>query len=218
MTLLENQLIPKARQSLEIARAGYLAGTIDFFNLMDTERTLLNFELSAVEARTQREIVLSRLSLLIAGEPPAETGVVLRWRNEPFRFNQNFQMRNAMNTKRLLQNFATNRSAGGPPASSGFYKTRTSRPRSIRGKIKFASLIVLLAAVVGAGLFAADSSPKPDATNYRRCFIRQDALHLRHASVDHPGSSGQLPDLRHETGAGPQTGGSDRSHQRSGQR
>ncbi|MGB7770059.1 MAG: TolC family protein [Verrucomicrobiia bacterium] len=71
LDLLENQLVPKARQSLEIARAGYLAGTIDFFNLMDTERTLLNFELSEVEARTQREIVLSRLSLLIAGEPPA---------------------------------------------------------------------------------------------------------------------------------------------------
>jgi cobalt-zinc-cadmium efflux system outer membrane protein len=77
LDLLENQLIPKARQSLEIARAGYLAGTIDFFNLMDTERTLLNFELSAVEARTQREIVLSRLSLLIAGEPPAATGLFL---------------------------------------------------------------------------------------------------------------------------------------------
>ncbi|MGH7992823.1 MAG: TolC family protein, partial [Limisphaerales bacterium] len=75
LDLLENQLIPKARQSLEIARAGYLAGTIDFFNLMDAERTLLNFELSEVEARTQREIVLSRLSLLIAGEPPA--GVTL---------------------------------------------------------------------------------------------------------------------------------------------
>lgn len=72
LDLLNNQLIPKERQSLEIARAGYLSGTIDFFNLMDTERTLLNFELSAVEARTQREIVLSRLSLLIAGEPPAE--------------------------------------------------------------------------------------------------------------------------------------------------
>jgi cobalt-zinc-cadmium efflux system outer membrane protein len=75
LDLLDNQLIPKARQSLEIARAGYLAGTIDFFNLMDTERTLLNFELSAVEARTQREIVLSRLSLLIAGEVPAETAL-----------------------------------------------------------------------------------------------------------------------------------------------
>ncbi|HEX5397870.1 MAG TPA: TolC family protein, partial [Verrucomicrobiae bacterium] len=75
LDLLDNQLIPKARQSLEITRAGYLAGTIDFFNLMDTERTLLNFELSAVEARTQREIVLSRLSLLIAGQPPAETAL-----------------------------------------------------------------------------------------------------------------------------------------------
>jgi len=73
LDLLENRLIPKSRQSLEIARAGYLSGTIDFFNLMDTERTLLNFELSAVEARTQREIVLSRLSLLIAGTPPAGT-------------------------------------------------------------------------------------------------------------------------------------------------
>jgi outer membrane protein, heavy metal efflux system len=70
LDLLENRLIPKARKSLEIARAGYLAGTIDFFNLMDTERTLLNFELSAVEARTQRETVISRLTLLIAGEPP----------------------------------------------------------------------------------------------------------------------------------------------------
>jgi len=77
LDLLENQLLPKARQSLEIARAGYLAGTIDFFNLMDTERTLLNFQLAEVEARTQREIVLSRLSLLIVGEPPAATGLFL---------------------------------------------------------------------------------------------------------------------------------------------
>ncbi len=69
--MLENRLVPKARQSLEIARARYLAGSIDFFNLMDTERTLLNFELSEVEARTRREIVLARLSLLIAGQPQA---------------------------------------------------------------------------------------------------------------------------------------------------
>ncbi len=83
LDLLINRLIPKARQSLEIARAGYLSGTIDFFNLMDTERTLLNFELSAVEARTQREIVLSRLSLLIAGEPPAGTRLFPSEETEP---------------------------------------------------------------------------------------------------------------------------------------
>jgi outer membrane protein TolC len=77
LDLLDNQLIPKARQSLTIARAGYLSGTIDFFNLMDTERTLLNFQLAEVEARTQRAIVLSRLLLLIAGEPPAATGLFL---------------------------------------------------------------------------------------------------------------------------------------------
>jgi outer membrane protein TolC len=71
LDLLQNQLIPKARQSLEIARAGYLSGTIDFFNLMDTERTLLNFELADVEARTQREIVLAELSLIVAGVRPS---------------------------------------------------------------------------------------------------------------------------------------------------
>jgi membrane fusion protein, copper/silver efflux system len=69
-----------------------------------------------------------------------------------------------MNTKRLLQTSATNRSAGGPPASSGFYNTRTSRPRPTRGA-KVASLIVLLAVIAGAGLFAADNSGQPDKTN-----------------------------------------------------
>ena len=35
LALLQDKLIPKARKSLEIARAGYLAGQIDFFNLID---------------------------------------------------------------------------------------------------------------------------------------------------------------------------------------
>jgi outer membrane protein, heavy metal efflux system len=70
LALLQNQLIPKARQSMEIARSGYLAGNIDFFNLIDAQRTLLNFELAEVEARTRREIVLAELSLMIVGVPP----------------------------------------------------------------------------------------------------------------------------------------------------
>jgi len=70
LALLQEKLIPKARQSLEIARAGYLAGQIDFFNLMDAERTLLGFELQEVEARTRREIILADLSLSIAGIAP----------------------------------------------------------------------------------------------------------------------------------------------------
>lgn len=70
LDLLQTRLIPKARQSLELARANYLSGTIDFFNLMDAQRTLLDFEMSEVEARTQREVILADLSLLIAGVPP----------------------------------------------------------------------------------------------------------------------------------------------------
>lgn len=70
LALLADKLIPKARQSLDVARAGYLSGQIDFFNLLDAERTLLNFQLQEVEARTRREIVLAELSLTIAGIAP----------------------------------------------------------------------------------------------------------------------------------------------------
>jgi outer membrane protein TolC len=71
LALLQTQLIPKARQSLGIARAGYLSGRIDFFNLVDTERTLLSFQLAEIEERTRREVVLAEISLLIQGVPPA---------------------------------------------------------------------------------------------------------------------------------------------------
>ena len=71
LALLQKQLISKARQSLEIARAGYWSGRIDFFNLIDAERTLLNFQLSEIEGRTRREVVLAEISLLIQGVPPA---------------------------------------------------------------------------------------------------------------------------------------------------
>jgi outer membrane protein TolC len=70
LALLQRQLLPKARQSLELARAGYLAGQIDFFNLIDAERTWLNFQLQEAEARARREIVLADLSLSIAGIAP----------------------------------------------------------------------------------------------------------------------------------------------------
>ncbi|HEX4350774.1 MAG TPA: TolC family protein, partial [Verrucomicrobiae bacterium] len=70
LALLENQLIPKSRQSLEIARASYLSGQINFFNLMDTERAWLNFQLQDVREHTRREVTLADLSLLIAGVPP----------------------------------------------------------------------------------------------------------------------------------------------------
>jgi outer membrane protein, heavy metal efflux system len=73
LALLNDQLLPKARQSLEVARSSYLAGQIDFFNLTDSERTLLGFELDKVEASTQREVVLAELSLIVQGMSPSTT-------------------------------------------------------------------------------------------------------------------------------------------------
>ena len=71
VVLIENELVPKARQSLEIVRAGYRAGTMDFSVMTDAERTLLDLQLEAAEARTEHEIALAELSLMIAGVPPA---------------------------------------------------------------------------------------------------------------------------------------------------
>jgi outer membrane protein, heavy metal efflux system len=71
LALLQNQLLPKASQSLQVARAGYVAGTVDFINFIDAERTQLSFQLNEVEARIQRELALAELSLLILGAPPA---------------------------------------------------------------------------------------------------------------------------------------------------
>lgn len=69
--LFERTLIPKAQQALEVARASYLSGRVDFFNVIDAARTLLTFELKRTEAKTQREIALAELSLLVAGSAPA---------------------------------------------------------------------------------------------------------------------------------------------------
>jgi cobalt-zinc-cadmium efflux system outer membrane protein len=71
LALLEDALVPKARQSLETIRASYRANTMDFSSLTDAERALLDLQLEAAEARTEHEIALAELSLMVAGLPPA---------------------------------------------------------------------------------------------------------------------------------------------------
>jgi outer membrane protein, heavy metal efflux system len=78
LELLTQRLLPKARQSLEVAQSGYVSGKVDFLNLLDAQRTLLEFQLSEVEARVQRELALAELSLLILGTPPASAPVLSR--------------------------------------------------------------------------------------------------------------------------------------------
>ncbi len=69
LKLLDEKLIAKAEMSLEVAYAGYSSGKIEFINLLEAERTLLNFKLAEVEARTLCELALADLSLLIGNRP-----------------------------------------------------------------------------------------------------------------------------------------------------
>jgi len=70
LALVEDQLVPKVQQTIELIRAGYRAGTSDYSSLTDAERMLLTLKLEAAEARTQRADALADLSLIVAGTPP----------------------------------------------------------------------------------------------------------------------------------------------------
>jgi len=76
LALLRQRLLPRARQSLEIARAAYRSGQVDFLNVIDSEQTLLNFQLDEIAAQTQREIARAQLALLVAGVPPENAPVL----------------------------------------------------------------------------------------------------------------------------------------------
>jgi outer membrane protein TolC len=76
LTLIEDQLMPRARQSLEIARVGYRAGSVDFASVTDAERMQLDLQLSAAEARTAHEIALAELSILVSGVPPPGAAIL----------------------------------------------------------------------------------------------------------------------------------------------
>lgn len=76
LELFSGRLLSLARQSFEVAQSGYAGGKVDYLNLIDAERTLLDFQLSEVEARLQRELALAELSLVILGRPPANAPVL----------------------------------------------------------------------------------------------------------------------------------------------
>jgi len=78
LRLLTETLLPKARQSLEVARMSYSSGRTDFINFQEAQRSLLEFELAEVDARTRRELALAEISLLIVGlQPPGAPATTL---------------------------------------------------------------------------------------------------------------------------------------------
>jgi outer membrane protein TolC len=64
INLYKESLIPKAKQSLEVNRQGYEAGQMEFINLIDAERVLLEFELAHERARADHLVARAELSQL----------------------------------------------------------------------------------------------------------------------------------------------------------
>jgi len=66
--LYRETLLPRARQSYAAQEAAFRAGAAPFLDLIDAERTLLEFELALERAATDRALALNRLERL-AGRP-----------------------------------------------------------------------------------------------------------------------------------------------------
>ena len=71
--LFEQTLIPKAEESLRASFAGFRGGETSFLDLLDTERTLLEFAISAERARADRGKALARLNTLVGEPVPTES-------------------------------------------------------------------------------------------------------------------------------------------------
>ncbi|MCA9272127.1 MAG: TolC family protein [Phycisphaerales bacterium] len=63
--LYEQTLIPKAEESLRASLAGFRAGDTNFLDLLDTERTLLEFAIATERARADRGQALAKLNRLV---------------------------------------------------------------------------------------------------------------------------------------------------------
>jgi outer membrane protein TolC len=63
--LYRDTLLPKARQSLDVARQAFEAGRADFLDIIDSERTLLEFDLSHARALADRAATLATIEMLV---------------------------------------------------------------------------------------------------------------------------------------------------------
>ncbi len=68
--LYEQSLIPKAQESLSASLAGFRTGDQEFLDLLDTERTLLEFSIAAQRARADRGKALATLNRLVGRAVP----------------------------------------------------------------------------------------------------------------------------------------------------
>lgn len=70
--LYRDTLVPKAEQSVEVARQGFEAGKTSFLALVDAQRLLLEFQLAHERAQADRGTRLAEIEMLVGKEITAE--------------------------------------------------------------------------------------------------------------------------------------------------
>lgn len=70
MRLYRDSLIPKAEESLKVTQTGFRTGEADFMDLLDAQRTLLDFQLTVERARANHLERLARLEKLVGRAVP----------------------------------------------------------------------------------------------------------------------------------------------------
>ena len=71
--LLENEILPKATQALNVLESAYESGTVDFLKLLDAERAVERFDLEHERARVEFEKRLADLERAVGKPLRAET-------------------------------------------------------------------------------------------------------------------------------------------------
>jgi outer membrane protein TolC len=72
MLLYRDTLIPKAEESLKVTRTGFRTGEADFMDLLDAQRTLLDFQLTVERARADHLQRLAQLQKLVGKALPRQ--------------------------------------------------------------------------------------------------------------------------------------------------
>lgn len=72
LNLYRDTLIPRTRQSLEVARQAFQAAKADFSTLIEAQRALLDFQLAVAQARAEQGRRYAELQMLTGATMPSE--------------------------------------------------------------------------------------------------------------------------------------------------
>ncbi len=83
ITLFADRLLPKSKDAVEVARAGYGSGAIDLTALLDAERNLRAFQLGLARAQLDREVACAQIEFEMLARVPSEYRFTDAARSEP---------------------------------------------------------------------------------------------------------------------------------------